>query len=354
MNASSLAVAAEPRFTLPDDLAAAEPPEARGLARDDVRMLVGSPHGVEHASFRDLGRFLRPGDLLVVNTSATIAAAVDGTLGARRVVAHFSAPLEDGSWIVELRTADAKRPFLAAAAGERVELPGSVRVTLLAPHPNSATPGRTRLWVGRVGVEASVAEYLARFGRPITYGYLRGRWPLSAYQTIFGREPGSAEMPSAGRPFTRRLLTELITSGVAVAPVLLHCGVSSLEEGEPSQPERFRVPEATARLVNLTRDAGRRVVAVGTTVARALETVAQLDGGVVPGEGWTDLVLGPDRPARTVDGLITGWHGPDAPHLDLLEAVAGHDLVNEAYETALETRYLWHEFGDSALFLPER
>ncbi len=342
-----------PRFTLPDELSAAEPPEARGLTRDDVRLLVASPDGIEHASFRDIGRFLRAGDLLVVNTSQTIAAAVDGTLGARRVAVHFSAPLAAGTWIVELRSADGSRPFREAAAGQKIALPGGVPLTLRSAHPNASVRVGSRLWVAIVGVEAPVEAYLARYGRPITYGYLRGRWPIAAYQTIFGREPGSVEMPSAGRPFTHELVTELVTSGVTIAPILLHCGVSSLEESEMPQPERIRVPDQTARLVEYTRRAGGRVIAVGTTVTRALETAAMPDGTMVGGEGWTDLVLGPERPARVVDGLVTGWHGPDAPHLSLLESVAGTDLVQEAYDTALETRYLWHEFGDSCLLLPK-
>jgi S-adenosylmethionine:tRNA ribosyltransferase-isomerase len=131
----------------------------------------------------------------------------------------------------------------------------------------------------------------------------------------------------------------------------LHCSVSSPETGEPPLPERFRVPEATARLVNATRAAGSRVVAIGTTVTRALETVASADGSVSPGHGWTDLVLGPERPTHVVDGLVTGWHEPGASHLQLLTAVAGAELVHKAYDEALAERYLWHEFGDSCLLL---
>ena len=140
--------------------------------------------------------------------------------------------------------------------------------------------------------------------------------------------------------------------GVTIAPVVLHCGVSSQELGEPPLPERFAVPEDTARLVNSAVWAGRRVVAVGTTVVRALETVAADWGTVRPGCGWTDLVLGPDRPARVVTGLVSGLHPPEASHLLLLEAVAGADLVQEAYAAAVPNGYLWHEFGDSMLFLP--
>ena len=211
----------------------------------------------------------------------------------------------------------------------------------------------SRLW--RATVDAKdVLSYLWRVGRPISYDYVSARWPLTDYQTVYARVPGSAEMPSAGRPFTAQVLGDLAALGVSVAPVVLHTGVSSLEAGETPLPERFRVSRATAHLVNQTRRGGRRVVAVGTTVTRALETAADRHGLVRPAAGWTELVLGPDRPARVVDGLITGWHEPVASHWQLLEAVAGNELVVRAYEAALAEQYLWHEFGDSALLLPGR
>lgn len=327
-------------FALPAGLSAGEPPEERGLPRDGVRLLVGDDRAVWHARFRDLARFLDPGDLVVVNTSATLPAAVD----AADVTVHFSTPLDDGRWVVELRRPDQSGPVRDAGAGDRIGLPYGAVLTL----ESSVSP---RLW--RAGLSEPVEAYLARAGRPITYAYLRGRWPLPAYQTVFARDPGSAEMPSAGRPFTADLVTGLVSAGVAVAPIVLHTGVSSLESGEPPQPERFRVPPGTAALVNAVRAAGGRVVAVGTTVVRALETVAEPGGWVNAGHGWTDLVLGPDRPARAVTGLVTGLHEPEASHLLLLEAVAGRALVQRAYDAAVSGRYLWHEFGDSCLLLPD-
>jgi S-adenosylmethionine:tRNA ribosyltransferase-isomerase len=340
-------------FELPDELAAAEPPEQRGVTRDQVRLLVASPSGIEHTRFAGLPDSLSPGDLVVVNTSATLAAAVDGQRAdGRGVTVHFSTPREDGTWLVELRPpVRATGPVSDAAAGETVTLAMGVLVTLLSPQPG-ATP--TRLWRARIDVEGGVERYLARHGRPISYAYVNGQWPISMYQTVFARRPGSAEMPSAGRPFTPELVTSLVAAGVVIAPITLHTGVSSLEEGEPPLAERFEVSPATARLVNLTKASGGRIVAVGTTVTRALETIAHVDGWVGAGSGWTDLVLGPDRPARVVDGLITGWHAPGASHLMLLEAVAGSDLVSAAYGAAVRERYLWHEFGDSCLLLPDR
>lgn len=348
-------------FTLPAELAAAEPPEARGLARDGVRLLAALPGRIEHARFHDLGNYLRPGDLLVVNTSATRAAAVDGAhprLGA--VVVHLSTPLDDGSWLVELRTApSADKPIRDADAGEIVALPGEGRLRLLQRYPLMTSAGEPgRLWLADIEAPGGVGSLMARHGRPIRYGYLSGQWPLDTYQTVFAAEapaePGSAEMPSAGRPFSARLVTQLVSSGVLFASIVLHAGVSSLETHEPPLAERYAVPARTAMLVNWTHRVGGRVVAVGTTVTRALESASRPDGSVVALQGWTDLVVGPDRPARAVDGLVTGMHDPDASHLLLLEAVAGPDLVQAAYDAALDERYLWHEFGDMCLLLPHQ
>ncbi len=334
-------------FELPAELEAVRPPGRR----DDVRLLVARPSGVEHSRFSDLADHLAAGDLVVVNTSGTLPAAADGVrAGGRRVTVHFATYLDDVHWVVEVRPAGAALgPVDDLAAGERIDLPQGVTATVLEPHP----PGQRRLWRVEVPVEGGVVAYLQRVGRPIRYSYLRADPPIAAYQTVFAREPGSAEMPSAGRPFTDRLVTDLVTHGVNVAPILLHTGVSSQDPGEPPQPERFTVPGATARLVNATAAWGGRVVAVGTTVTRAVESAVGADGLVHPRSGWTDLVLGEDRPARAVTGQVTGWHAPGASHLHLLQAVAGTSLVATAYAEALRGRYLWHEFGDSALLLPD-
>ena len=344
--------------------AASRPPEQRGLGRDGVRLLVATPDGLVHARFGDLPRFLSAGDLLVVNTSATIAAAVDGRRGdGRQVIVHLSTPLAegapgeagegtlaDGTWLVELRERSAATGRVTdAAPGQTVALPAGASLTLLRPYPE---PAATRMWEACVAAGGDLGAFLARHGRPIRYSYVPDPWPLAAYQSVFARSPGSAEMPSAGRPFTPGLLTNLVVAGVVVAPITLHAGVASLDSSEPPLPERFTVPEPTAQLVNLTRAAGRRVVAVGTTCTRALESAADAEGTVRASRGWTDLVLGADRPARVVGGLITGWHDPDASHLALLQAVAGPKLVQAAYREAGEVGYLWHEFGDSCLLLP--
>jgi S-adenosylmethionine:tRNA ribosyltransferase-isomerase len=289
-----------------------------------------------------------------VNTSATLAAEADATSTTRGdVVVHVATRLDDGSYVVELRTApDARRGILDAAPGETIALDGAT-LTLLAPYPrehSSPTGVGNRLW--RATAAGDVAQTMARTGRPIAYGYLDRRYPLADYQTVFGIDPGSAEMPSAARPFTTDLVTRLISKGVAVAPITLHTGLSSQEAGEAPQAERFRVPAGTAEAVNVAKARGGRIVAVGTTATRALESAVDSHGRVVARHGWTERVISPDDPVRVVDGLVTGWHDPEASHLMLVESVAGHELTRAAYDAATTEGYLWHEFGDSALLLP--
>jgi S-adenosylmethionine:tRNA ribosyltransferase-isomerase len=332
----------------PPLLEAHEPAEVRGEGRDDVALLVATRHDLElaHARFCELPRFLAAGDLLVVNTSATLPAALEARLGGQPVQLWLSTPTADGTWLVELRTTG-RRAFPRPPLPARLELPGGARAELLGPFA-----GSDRLSVARLDTEQAPEGYLRRYGQPIRYDYVPELWPLEAYQTIFAREPGSAEMPSAGRPFTDQLVTELVTHGVLVAPVTLHTGVSSLERGERPIPERFRVPAATAGLVNAVHGWNGRVIAVGTTVARALETVVAADGTVSEGRGWTSLLITPERGILAVDGLLTGWHDPASSHLELLEAVAGRELLERSYMAALELRYRWHEFGDLHLILP--
>jgi S-adenosylmethionine:tRNA ribosyltransferase-isomerase len=329
-------------------LEATEPPEVRGAGRDDVAMLVATRHDLQlvHAGFGELPRFLSAGDLVVVNVSATLPAALYAQLGDEMLELRISSRTPDGNWLVELRTSD-RRPYRRPPVGARLDLPGGAHVDLLARFA-----GSERLAVAQLELSEPLEDYLGRHGRPIRYGYVPNPWPLEAYQTVFALEPGSAEMPSAGRPFTPELVTELVSRGVFVAPLTLHTGVSSPEQGEPPLPERFRVPAATARLVNAVRGWGGRVIAVGTTVVRALETVAAADGTVSEGDGWTSLVIDPERGLRAVDGLLTGWHESESSHLRLLEAAGGAELIDRSYRAALERGYLWHEFGDVHLILP--
>jgi S-adenosylmethionine:tRNA ribosyltransferase-isomerase len=340
------------RFEIPAGGEATAPAERRGVRRDGVRLLVARPGRIAHRRFHAIAELLDPGDLVVINTSATLPAAVDGRLAdGRTVPVHLSTVLEDGSWIVEVRHPGGHGPDPAAARGAVLTLPGRLSLRLDSAYPDPSSRS-SRLWRAKPGDRVDAYEYLSRHGRPIEYGHLSARYPLADHQTVYARQPGSAEMVSAGRPFTESVLARLVAAGVTVAPVVLHTGVSSPELGEPPLPERFEVPEATARLVRSARCSGSRIVAVGTTVVRALESAATRTGEVRAIAGWTDLVLGPQRRARVVSGLITGLHQPQASHLLLLDAVAGGALVDAAYDAAVHSGYLWHEFGDSMLFLP--
>jgi S-adenosylmethionine:tRNA ribosyltransferase-isomerase len=344
-------------FELPPELEAGEPPEARGLERDEVRLMVSyaSDDRVVHSRFRDLEDFLEAGDVLVINTSGTMNAALeaereDGT----KLELHLSTHLPADLWILELRrpAGAATESFRHAASGETLRLPEGATATLHAPYPyDSARDEGSRLWISTLDLPYPLDEYLDRYGFPIRYGYVRESWPVSYYQTVYATEPGSAEMPSAGRAFTPELITRLVSRGVQIAPLILHTGVASLEGDEPPYEEFYRVLPDTARLVNAARAAGRRVVAVGTTAVRALESVTDEDGFTHPGEGWTRLVVMPERPVRSVDAMLTGLHEPRSSHLAMLEALAGREHLRVTYREALREGYLWHEFGDLHLIL---
>ncbi len=364
-------------FDLPPELEAAEPPEAHGLARDEVRLMISyrSDNRVVHTRFRELGDFLTAGDLLVINTSGTMNAALDATRAdGTPVRLHLSTHLPADLWIVEVRRLNgtATLPFFEAQAGETLSLPAGAMVKLLTPYAadrSIPTSVPTRLWIATLHLPESLHPYLARHGFPIRYGYVRQDWPSSYYQTVYATEVGSAEMPSAGRAFTPELMMRLIAQGVQFAPLLLHTGVSSLESHEPPYEEYYRVPMQTAQLVNEARAAGRRIIAVGTTVVRSLETVTDEQSITHPGEGWTRLVVTPERGIRAVNAMLTGLHEPRASHLAMLEALAtqashntdvpasllaraGQEHLKIAYAEALRERYLWHEFGDLHLILP--
>ncbi|MGH9069451.1 MAG: S-adenosylmethionine:tRNA ribosyltransferase-isomerase [Acidimicrobiales bacterium] len=381
-------------FDLPPELEAGEPPEARGVDRDGVRLMVANRESgrLTHTTFGALSEILEPGDLVVVNTSATIPASVSGRTPAGDVLdAHLGPRFPGGAFLVELRrpTPPASLPYGDGWAGLHLDLPAGGSLDTLCPYPAggpglTTLPSRpagpapagswpatdpvtgrhrtgprhgreakstTRLWLAAVHLPGGPTAYLGAHGQPIRYGYSRRAWPLRTYQTVYAGEPGSAEMPSAGRPFSNRLLTRLVAAGISVAPLLLHAGLSSLEAHERPCPEHYDVPSETAERVNDAHRRGHRVVAVGTTVVRALETVADVGGRAHPGAGWTELVVTPERGVRVVDGLVTGWHEPRASHLDLLEGVAGRSLLEASYRAALDQGYLWHELGDSHLIL---
>jgi S-adenosylmethionine:tRNA ribosyltransferase-isomerase len=347
-------------------------------ARADVRLMVArrSATDIRHHRFADLGDNLDAGDLLVVNTSAVIPAALaargsDGT----EMRLHLSTEQPGGFWVVEPRhPAGPGTERYVGTPPTHLVLPSGGRAELLAPYP--AGTGLVRLWLARLdlpgdaggpnptrsgvsladasaqGTPERLLGYLRAHGQPIRYAHAEAAWPIEAYQSVFSRDPGSAEMPSAARPFTQALVTELAAQGIVVAPITLHTGVSSQEAGEPPYAERYEVPSATASLVNAAHTDGRRVIAIGTTVVRALESTADEAGRSHPGRGWTELVVTPERGVRVVDGLVTGWHEAESSHLAMLEAIGGRDLLDASYAAAVDQGYRWHEFGDSHLILP--
>jgi len=343
------------------ELEAHEPPEVRGASRADVRLMVSrtAAREISHHAFAELPDLLLPGDLLVVNNSATLPAAVaivdtpPSLAAAEPLSVHFSTSMPDGTWLAELRSGRGRAtvPFSGGAAGMSFGLAGSAVLTL-------SDRFSQRLW--RARLSTAVIPYLLRHGYPIRYSYVPRPWPIEAYQTVFATWPGSAEMPSAARPFEPEIVTRLVSRGVAVAPVTLHTGVSSLEGGEDPYPESYDVPAATARLVNLTRHTGGRVIAAGTTVVRALESAARADataldpaaGPVAPAAGWTSHVVTRQTGVRVVDGLLTGLHEPRSTHLWMLAAFADDALLRRCYGDAADLGYRWHEFGDVHLLLP--
>jgi len=275
-----------------------------------------------------------------VNVSATLPAALPAyRRGGGAVAFHLSTRLPANLWIVEPRKT-------AVTEGEILYLPGGATAHMLARYP-----GSTRLWIARLDLPQPFFSYLERYGRPIAYPYTRGEWPLAMYQTVYARDPGSAEMPSAGRAFTSEVLAQLTASGIRTASLTLHTGVASPERDEPPTEEFYEVPFETADALESTRQREGRIVAVGTTVVRALESSVDARGRVIASRAWTDVVITPQRGIRTIDGLLTGFHEPRASHLAMLEAFADRGHLEAAYRAALEAGYLWHEFGDLHLIL---
>ncbi len=343
-------------FVLPPELEATAPPELRGLARDEVRLMVsnyGNDH-IEHHQFYNLDNYLQRGDVVVINTSGTMNASLPATRAdGTPLRIHLSTQRNECEWVLELRLVEADKttPFFYAEAGEVINLPNNAYVKLLEPYA-LASDQRIRLWFAQVDFgELGLEDYLNRYGTPIRYQYVQEQFPLAYYQTVYATEKGSTEMPSAGRAFTSELITRLVAQGVQIAPLILHTGVASLEADEAPYAEYYDVPTETATLVNQARASGRRIIAVGTTVVRALETVT-INGRTEAGSGWTDLVITPERGIQAVNGMLTGFHEPRATHLAMLTALAGCDHIRLTYQAALTERYLWHEFGDLHLILP--
>jgi S-adenosylmethionine:tRNA ribosyltransferase-isomerase len=381
MVAPSPIPAASPfRFELPDALLAREPPEKRGLVRDQVRLLAAdrATGALRHTRFDRIGDLLRPGDCLVFNASRTLPAALKACF--RNAPGAFDAettpaPLrglhlrlarrnEDGTWSA-LPLTETDEPWREDPPGARLEfLPappqGNMQDTS-GPPLTAEVAGRdplvSRLWRLRFSRSGSdLVESLSRLGDPVRYWYAAAPWDLDFYQTVYAREPGSMEMPSAGRAFTWKLLLDLRRRGIGTAFLVLHAGLSSyldeeFDAGHPASVEPYRLDPEGAERINAAKARGGRIVAVGTTVVRALETLADPDGTVRAGEGRTCLRITPSHRLRSVDGLLTGFHEPQASHLDLLSAFLPPERLERIYAAALREGYLWHEFGDANLIL---
>lgn len=346
-------------FDLPDVLQCAKPTEVRGIARDKVRLMISNKatDKVEHTLFRNIAHYLQEGDVLVVNTSGTLKAAleayrVDGTL----LRVHLSTKQSGNQWVIELRQVHGQetKRFKSGESGEALQLSNGGKIVLEAPYyanPSVLEAKHLQLWQAKIEVDDTVESYLDRYGMPIRYNYVKEQYPQSYYQTVFAQEMGSTEMPSAGRAFTPQLIAQLVAKGIQILPVVLHTGVASLELNERPYQEYYRVSEFTASALNLARQQNRRIIAVGTTVVRALETVTNRSGFTQSGEGWTDEFITPQRGIFAVNGLVTGFHEPKASHLLMLEALAGLKHIEVTYQSAIEEAYQWHEFGDLHLIL---
>ncbi len=345
-------------FTLPPEMAAKEPPERRGLARDRVRLMVIDriTGEVTHTRFDHVGEFLRTGDLLVFNTSRTLPASLTGCdiSGGPCVEVRLAGHLPDDSWLALLLCREGD-PFSCGLCSD-MQINFGDGLTGTVYERDKRIP---RLWKIRFSKSgAELVDSIYRLGRPIRYEYVSAPWDLDYYQTVYAREPGSAEMPSAGRAFTWRLLFDLKRDGVETAYVVLHTGLSTYVDDEldaqhPASEEEYFISESAAERINLAREQGRRVIAVGTTAVRALESVADDEGKVRAEHGYTRLRITADHQLKVADGLLTGLHEPEASHLDLLTSFLSAEKVRDAYEDAVRRGYLWHEFGDLNLILPQ-
>ena len=332
---------------LPPALRASRPAARRGVRRDRVRMLVvdRAAGEVRHSRFDRVGDLLEPGDLLVVNSSRVLPSAVLARRESGQPVQLRPCVRRPGEWdalAVEVAPPHANVPL---REGEALTLGGAVlRVA-------GRRPDIPLLWRVELG-GADDLDLILRHGEPIRYSYVPAPVPLDAYQPVYASRPGSAESPSAGLPFSWELLHDLRGRGVGLAELVLHTGLSSYQDDDFDLEHRlfeewFEIGAATAGAVN----GARRVIAVGTTVVRALETAAGEDGRVWPMRGWTRVALGPGSRLRAVDGLLTGMHEPQASHFDLLRAFLPEPLLERAYREAIAAGYLWHEFGDAALVI---
>jgi S-adenosylmethionine:tRNA ribosyltransferase-isomerase len=341
-------------FHLPSQLNADRPPERRGLARDGVRLLVldRNTGQVTHTRFDRITEFLDPGDLLVFNSSRTLPATLVGTVRHLQwaVEVRLAELLPDGTWLALLVQSPQKADV---TKGLILEFAQDLRCEVL--ERDQRIPRLWKLRFSKSGTEFLDSVY--RIGQPVRYRYLSAPWRLSYYQNVYALQPGAAEMPSAGRAFTWRLLLQLRSRGVESASITLHAGLSSyldieLDRQHLAAEEEYWISEEAAAKIRRAKNSGRRIVAIGTTVVRALESIAAESGGEVRAcHQYTQLRVTADYRLQIVNSLLTGLHEPEASHLDLLAVFVPPPTIYATYSEAIQQHYLWHEFGDLNLIL---
>ncbi len=335
-------------------LEAARAPRDRGTQR--LLHIDAARGAMTDGTIAGLSRLVRPGDVWVLNDAATLPASLAGEAAGRAVELRLLSERGDGSWWAVLfgegswRDDTDHRPAPPALGpGDVIRLGGALRAEVLDVDPRSArwlrvrfTPGGDAFW-----------RSLYALGRPVQYRYLARELALDEVQTSYAGRPWSVEPPSAGRPLTARALGTLRAAGAELVTLTHAAGLSAT--GDPALdallplPERYALPARTARAVEAAKREGRRVVAVGTTVTRALEGNLARFGELTAGTHETDLVLGPSTARRVVDALLTGAHDPQSSHYQLLCAFAPEALLCEAVQVSAALGYLGHELGDSWL-----
>lgn len=333
-------------YYLPEELIAQEP----APRRDESRLMVLKKDGgrPEHRVFRDIVRYLEPGDVLVINNTRVLPARLWGKKAGTgtRVEVLLLTRLEDDVWETLVRPGRRLPPGTEIVFG--AELRGRVE-----------SVGEDGCRHIRFRYRGDFEQLLDKLGSMPLPPYIK-KQPADPqrYQTVYASDPGSAAAPTAGLHFTPELLAEIRDRGVTVAPVLLHVGLGTFRPvkveditSHRMHAEYYRITPETARLINEARAAGRRVVAVGTTTTRCLETAGREGDGVRPGSGWTDIFIYPGYTFRVIDGLVTNFHLPRSTLVMMVSALVGRERLLDAYAEAVRQRYRFFSFGDAMLII---
>lgn len=334
-------------YHLPPELIAQRPVEPRDASR--LLVLHRNSGRLEHRRFYELPLYLKPGDVLVLNDTRVIPARLWGKKAKTggQVEVFLLKPLGGDCWEALVRPGRRVPPGTELIFGG-----GKLRAKVL-----KRTPQGGRLV--EFEYEGKWEEVIERLGEVPLPPYIKEKLPdPERYQTVYASKPGSVAAPTAGLHFTPRLLKELEEKGIKIVYILLHVGLGTFRpvreevvEKHKMHAEYFRVDEGAARTINEARRQGGRVIAVGTTVVRTLETVATPEGDIKPGEGLTELFIYPGYRFKAVEGLITNFHLPRSTLLMLVCAFAGREKILEAYQVAIKERYRFYSFGDAMLIL---